>query len=175
MGLITRGDETAYREEIQELTGWCIRNKLQLNSSKTKEMIIDFRKKSEDHTPLSINGACVERVASFKFLGTVISEDLTWTANTTALVKKAQQTLHFLRVLRRNHREEKLQVSFYRATIEPVLMYCVTVWFAACSAADRRALQRVTRAAEKVIGCPLTPPTGHHSCSMYDDKKTILF
>uniref|UniRef100_A0A3Q0SJH9 Dehydrogenase/reductase (SDR family) member 9 n=1 Tax=Amphilophus citrinellus TaxID=61819 RepID=A0A3Q0SJH9_AMPCI len=43
-----------------------------------------------DHAPLYINRVCVERVVFFKLLGTHISEDLTWTANTAALVKKAQ-------------------------------------------------------------------------------------
>lgn len=120
-------------------------------------MILDFRRKRGDHAPLTIYGECVERVASFKFLGSHISEDVSWATNTSALIKKAQQRLHFLRVLRRHHLEEKLLVSFYRATIESVLMYCVTVWFAACTAADRKALQRVTRTAEKIVGCPLPP------------------
>lgn len=155
--LISGGDETVYREEIQELARWCLRNNLELNTKKTKEMVIDFRRHKSDHAPLSINGVCVERVSSFKFLGTHLSEDLTWTVNTAALVKKAQQRLHFLRVLRRNHLEERLLVSFYQATIESVLTYCVTVWFTACSAADRKALQRVIRTAEKIIGCPLPP------------------
>ena len=54
---------------------------------------MDFRKKQDVHSPLNISGERVERVSSFRFLGTHISEDLTWTANTTALVKKAQQQL----------------------------------------------------------------------------------
>ena len=95
---------------------------------------------------VSINRASVERVASFRYMGTHITEDLTCSA-----------TLHFLRVLRRNHLEEKLLVSFYWSTIERVLMYCATVWFTACSAADRRALQRITRAAERITSSPLPP------------------
>ena len=130
-------------------------NNLKLNTSKTKELVIDFRRQRGDHAPLLINGVGVEKVASFKFLGTHITEDLTWSITTTAAIKKAPQRLHFLRVLQRNHLEEKLQVSFYWATIEPVLLYCTTVWFTACSAADRKALQRVTRSAAKIIGCPL--------------------
>ncbi|KAK0149886.1 RNA-directed DNA polymerase from mobile element jockey [Merluccius polli] len=157
VGLITGGDETAYRQEIGMLAEWCSRNNLVLNSTKTKEMVIDFRRRRGDHAPLSINGEGVARVASFKFLGAHIQEDLSWTTNTTALIKKAQQRLHFLRVLRRNYLEEKLLVSFYRATIESVLLYCVTVWFASCSAAGKKALQRVTRTAEKIIGCSLPP------------------
>ncbi|KAI3366888.1 hypothetical protein L3Q82_009531, partial [Scortum barcoo] len=35
----------------------------------------------------------VERVSSFKFLGTHISENLSWTTNTSSLIKKAHQRL----------------------------------------------------------------------------------
>lgn len=50
-----------------------------LNIKKTKEIIIDFRRHREAHTPLTIMGEEVGRVTHFKFLGTYINEDLTWT------------------------------------------------------------------------------------------------
>ena len=62
----------------------------QKEKKKKKELIKDCRKKQDVHSPLNINGERMEKMASFKFLGTHNSEDLTWTANTTALVKKAQ-------------------------------------------------------------------------------------
>ena len=79
-------------------------------------MVIDFRKHKGDPAPLSINVECVQQVSSFKFLETHIAEDLSWTANTFVVVKKARQRLHFLRILRRNHLEEKLLVAFNRST-----------------------------------------------------------
>ena len=36
VGLITDNDETAYREEVRDLAGWCKDNNLSLNMSKTK-------------------------------------------------------------------------------------------------------------------------------------------
>ncbi|KAI4895147.1 hypothetical protein NFI96_002853, partial [Prochilodus magdalenae] len=41
------------------------------------------------HTPITINGAAVERVSSFKFLAVHITEELTWTEHPTRVVKKA--------------------------------------------------------------------------------------
>ncbi|XP_030602654.1 retinol dehydrogenase 16-like [Archocentrus centrarchus] len=149
-----RGEEDLKKSCSSNLITTHLDVRSQDSIAKVEEMVIDVRRQRGDHAPLYINRVCVERVVFFKLLGTHISEDLTWTGNTAALVKKAQQRLHFLRVLWRNHLEEKLQVSFYRTTIEPVLMYYVSVWFAACSVADRRALHRVTRTAEKIIPCP---------------------
>ena len=44
VGLITGDDESAYREEVRDLTVWCRSNNLSLNVSKTKELIVDYRK-----------------------------------------------------------------------------------------------------------------------------------
>ncbi|KAI3353721.1 hypothetical protein L3Q82_004960 [Scortum barcoo] len=124
IGLITGDDETAYREEVRALTSWCQDNNLQLNVSKTKELIVDFRRRQrEEHAPLSINGTTVERVNSFRFLGVHISEDLTWTHHTDFITK---------------------------CTIERILTGCITAWYSSCTALNRKALQRVVKAAQHI-------------------------
>lgn len=60
-GLISDNEETVYRHEVG--------NGLILNTSKTKEVIIDFRKtKRNEHTRLHIHGEVVERVKDVQFL-----------------------------------------------------------------------------------------------------------
>lgn len=68
VGLISGEDETAYRDEVKRLTECCGVNNCDLNASKTKELIIDFRKHKMEHTSLYISGVCVERVPVFRFL-----------------------------------------------------------------------------------------------------------
>lgn len=77
VGLISNGDESAYREEVAELSEWCINNNLELSTSKIKELIINFRKQKEEPTPLYIGGEMVERVTTFTFLATHIFQDRT--------------------------------------------------------------------------------------------------
>ncbi len=79
-----------YREEVAQLAEWCGANNLSLNVSKTKEVVMNFRRNSVDHPPLNIDSSTVERVSSTKFLGVHITEDLTWTTNTMSISKKAQ-------------------------------------------------------------------------------------
>ncbi|XP_041840365.1 uncharacterized protein LOC121639271 [Melanotaenia boesemani] len=98
--LITENKAT-YRDEVLRLEDGCSVNNLSLNATKTKEVILDFRKNRATPPPLFIDSQCVERVESFKHLEVHIAADLTWTVNTAAVVKKAQQRLHFLRILRR--------------------------------------------------------------------------
>src|SRR4029434_4830536 len=66
VGLITDNDESAYREDVDTLTKWCQDNNLSLNISKTKEMIVDYRRWQEvEHAPLHINGSEVEKFSCF--------------------------------------------------------------------------------------------------------------
>ncbi len=156
VGLISNNDETHYREEVAQLAEWCGANNLSLNVEKTKEVVMDFRRRnSTDHPPLTIDSSTVERVSSTKFLGMHITEDLTWTTNTMSLSKKAQQRLHFLRRLKRASLPPPILTTFYRGTIESVLTSCITVWYGNCSAADRKTLQRTVNTAAKIIGAPL--------------------
>ncbi len=65
IGLITDNDEMAYRAEVSTLTKWCQENHLSLNIDKTKELVVDFRRQSREHTPITIDKTPVERVDSF--------------------------------------------------------------------------------------------------------------
>ena len=113
IGLISEDDESAYRDEVQKLTVWCSDNNLSLNTTKTKELILDYRRQSADPAPLHINGDCVKKVHIFKFLGTHLTDDLSWSADTSETVKKAQQRLLFLRVLRKNNLDCNLMVAYF--------------------------------------------------------------
>jgi len=68
LGLISGNNEKADLEEFANLSLWCQDNSLVLNVSKTKELIVDFRRTQQHQrtcTPLGINGTAVERVSSF--------------------------------------------------------------------------------------------------------------
>jgi hypothetical protein len=91
--LITDNDETAYREEVRELVVWCQDNTHTLSVSKTKELIVDYRKRRAEQAPILIDGAVVEQVESFKFIGVHIINKLSWSKHTKAVVKRAGQII----------------------------------------------------------------------------------
>ena len=155
IGLITNDDETAYRREVENLAKWCQENNLALNVAKTKEMIFDYRRPPRVHSPIQIEGAIVERVREFKFLGVHITEDLTWAVQTERVVKKAQQRLYFLRKLKKAGMGQKVLRAFYRGTTENILTGCFTAWYGSCTELNRKAMQRVVRTAERISGCDL--------------------
>ena len=155
VGLIRDNNEDAYRGEVKHQVKWCSSNNLILNVSKTKEMVLDFRRNRHHHTPLHINNSTVVKVSSTKFLGVQITEDLTWSQNTAALVKKGHQRLHFLHRLRRAHLPFPILTMLYSGTIESVLTSCISIWAAGCKVSDWKALQRVVRTTENIIGTSL--------------------
>ncbi|KAK3522849.1 hypothetical protein QTP86_005653 [Hemibagrus guttatus] len=155
IGLIQDGDESAYRQEIEQLAAWCSLNNLELNMLKTVEMIVDFRRNTPALPPLTIMNSTVPTVESFRFLGTTISQDLKWYTHIDATIKKAQQRLYFLQQLRKFNLPQELRIQFYSAVIESVLCTSITVWFGSATKSDIRRLQRTVRTAERIIGAPL--------------------
>ncbi|KAI4876824.1 hypothetical protein NFI96_006328, partial [Prochilodus magdalenae] len=148
VGCITNSEESGYRQEVEHLEGWCRKNNLCINVKKTKEIIVDFRRGRHAHLPLHVGGSAVEVVSNYRFLGVHLSNNLTWTNNTSSLVRKAHQQLYFLRRLRRAGLGSSVLTSFYRCVVESVLCSSINVWHGSCSAADRKALQRVVKAAQ---------------------------
>ncbi len=155
IGLIKDSDKSAYRQEIEQLSVWCSLNSLELNTLKTVEMIVDFRRNPPALPPLTIMNSTVTAVESFRFLGTTISQDLKWDNHIDSIVKKAQQRLYFLRQLRKFNLPQELLKQFYSANIESVLCSSITVWFGSATKTDIRRLQRTVRTAERIIGTPL--------------------
>ncbi len=155
IGLIKDGDESAYRQEVEQLAVWCSLNNLELNTLKTVEMIVNFRRNPPALPPLTIMNSTVTAVESFRFLGTTISQDLKWDNHIDSIAKKAQQRLYFLRQLRKFNLPQELLIQFYSAIIESVLCSSITVWFGSATKTDIRRLQRTVRTAERIIGASL--------------------
>ncbi|GAA6090908.1 uncharacterized protein LOC112144875, partial [Tachysurus ichikawai] len=137
--------EELHRSTAQE-------NQLSLNIDKTKELVVDFRRQSREHKPITIDETPVERVSSFKFLGVNISEDLTWSIHTNAVLKKAHQCLFFLRQLRKFGMSPSILRTFYTCTIESILTGCITAWFGNSTTGNRKALKRIVRTASHIVG-----------------------
>ncbi len=113
---------------------------------------MDFRRQSREHTPITIDKTPVEWVNSFKFLCVHITEDLTWSTHTDAVLKKSHQRLFFLRRLRKFGMSPSILRSFYTCTVESILTGCITAWFGNSTAGNHKALQRVVRTACHIVG-----------------------
>jgi hypothetical protein len=143
---------TELKEEVRARGVWCQENNLSFNVSKTKEMIMDFRKKQREHPHIHIDETVVEKVESLKFLCVHITDKLKWFTHTDSVVKKAQQHLFNLSRLKKCGLSPKTLTNLYRCTIESILSGCITAWYGNCTAHKRRALQRMVRSAQRITG-----------------------
>ena len=155
VGCIKDGKEGEYRSLVEDFVRWCRSNHLQLNSSKTKEMVVDFRRKKPHLLPVSIEGVDVEVVRTYKYLGLQLDDKLDWTANMEAFYRKGQSRLYFLRRLGSFNICKKLLQMFYQSVVASVLFYAVVCWGGSSRRRDAGRMDRLVRSAGSVVGTEL--------------------
>ncbi|XP_060780488.1 NACHT, LRR and PYD domains-containing protein 12-like [Neoarius graeffei] len=106
---------------LQDFISWCEGAGLQLNSNKTKELIVTFsikqRQLAEAHTT-TIRGEPVELVEEYKYLGTIFDSLLRFSSNTEEILKKCHQRQYLLRKLRSFGVNKDILLTFYHSFIE---------------------------------------------------------
>ena len=156
VGLISAGDDREYRELNQDFITWCQRNFLQINSGKTKELVVDFRRsKHSPPTPVNIQGTDIDIVRSYKYLGLHLNNKLDWTDHTQAIYKKGQSRLYLLRSLRSFGVQGALLKTFFDSVVASAIFFGVVCWGSSISTADGKRLNKLIRKASSVLGCPL--------------------
>ncbi|KAI3361742.1 hypothetical protein L3Q82_001955 [Scortum barcoo] len=156
VGCIRSGQEDEYRELIKDFVTWCDLNHLLLNTTKTREMVVDFRRPRPHHPePVIIKGDCVEVVHTYKYLGVQLDDKLDWTANTDALCRKGQSRLYFLRRLASFNICKKLLQIFYQSVVASALLYAVVCWGGSLKKKDAARLDKLVRKAGSVVGTEL--------------------
>jgi hypothetical protein len=156
MALVARlQDENCLAEyflQVSLLNSWFKESFLDLNISKTKELVFDSRKGKEPFKPVIIDQQPVEVVSNFKYLGTVVDSKLSFNENTDYIYKKAQQRLYLLRKLRSFGVSNHVLESVYRCLVESILTFNIVTWYGNLSVKNRVRLARVVNTASKIVG-----------------------
>ena len=174
-GFLTGPDsEVAYDKAIQDLISWCDNNYLHLNTSKTKELIIDFRRQQTLKQPKRIKLQSIEQVHEYKYLGTIIDDNLSWNSNTDHIYKKSQQRLHFLRCLRQFNVDTTLMTLFYQTFIFPILCFNLLSWFGNLSVQNRNKLFKITNVSSKIAGTQLDSLSTFYTRQMIKKANKII-
>ncbi|KAI4892845.1 hypothetical protein NFI96_004933 [Prochilodus magdalenae] len=155
VGCISRGDEDEYRATVNDFVAWCELNHLQLNVTKTKELVVDLRRDKTQVTPISIKGVSVDTVEDYKYLGVHIDNKLDWAKNTDALYRKGQSRLYFLRRLRSFNICRTMLRIFYESVVASAILYAVACWGSRLRVADANRLNKLIRKASDVVGVEL--------------------
>ena len=173
VGLIRDGDR-AYRKLIQDFVDWCQRNHLQLNAGKTKELVVDFRRHRQPCTQVNILGT--DRM-TWHLTSTL---EFTWTINLTGLITPQLHT--------RKVRADSIcwgssgPLECMGTSWQPSMTLCwhqlCFIWRICCSssisAAGRRRLDKLTKKASSILGCPLDPVQVVGESRMMDKLSSLL-
>ena len=149
VGLISNDDNENYFKCIDFVSKWCTENYLELNISKTKEMIIDYRRNKSDQSPVIINNSYVQRAQTYKYLGLVIDEKLSFHDHVENQLKKINKRLYCVWVMAKLHIDPELITMFFNSTIISVTMYACSAFYGLINKTLKRELERPRRRACK--------------------------
>ena len=102
---------------------------MELNHKKCKEMVISFLKYDVARlNTIYVSGLPVQSVSSFKLLGIILSNDLTWNSHVEKIIKKANSRLYALRQLKKAGLSKTDFVIIYCSFVRSVVEYAAPTW-----------------------------------------------
>jgi hypothetical protein len=111
--------------DLENLSKWLNFNKLKLNVSKTKYIIMTGRRSNIENglTSLIIDGEQIARVTTMKYLGVEIDERLDFKQHVNTTIKKMGKKVGFLgRIQQKLIKRAKITID--NSIISPHLDYC---------------------------------------------------
>ena len=116
------------QKQLDALASFCEARQLTVNLSKTKVVVFEHRQ--SDVPDFVLNGAVVERVESYKYLGFVVHATKAMTFGTSFLVAAARKAMFAMR--RRcallGIRDPAMQCKLFDTLVLPILSYACEVW-----------------------------------------------
>lgn len=129
---------------------WMANNGLQLNTSKTKCMLLhSSRMKMDTNLTLHVDGMVVEQVRVFKYLGVLINDTLTWSDHVNMVCTKVSRSLNLLRRLSW-FLPQSLLLLYLKSYILPSFDYCDIAW-SGCTQEESRRLESLLNFGCKIV------------------------
>lgn len=143
--------------ELDKINHWLRLNKLKLNVSKTKVMVIGHSASATAINSILMDGEELEMVNQFKYLGVMIDHKLKFEDNVDYVCKKVAKKVGVLSRLSRNL-TIGARITIYKSIIAPHFDYCSSLLFLSNESAFDRLQKLQNRAMRAVLRCKkLTP------------------
>ena len=139
--------------DLVNLSQWLHHNKLVLNMKKTEFMTFGTRqrlaKQKCDETDISLNGQSIKHTDTFKYLGVVLDDTLSFNDHVDYVRTKVSKILGMFSRIRPSLTLEAAN-RLYKAMVLPVLDYCDAVWHE-CGQGNSDKMERLQRRAARII------------------------
>ena len=114
--------------ELEKFYTWTKCNKLEINCNKTCTILFGPKIKTNLVTfEIYINNNLIKNVTSTKFLGLIITSNLSWLNHISYVSKKISKNIGIIYRLKNNFPDYVLR-QLYFSLIYPYLIYCVSIW-----------------------------------------------
>ena len=114
-------------------------------------MIFNFTKDYQFSADIKLKKETLVTVTEIKLLGVYISDDLKWNRNTEEIVKKANQRMRLLNAASKFTSKISDLRTIYKMFVRSVLEYSSVVWHSSLSGLNSKDIERIQKAACKVI------------------------
>lgn len=144
--------EQSLNSSIAEIAEWAASNKLPINESKTKAILITGKhlaSKINYEMALTINGTELELVPSVKLLGLEIDSKLAFNSQVEKLCKKLSLRIGILRKIR-SCLPMTQSLLYFNSMIRSVLLYVSSIWTSWNEESPGRVLRLQKRAARVI-------------------------
>ena len=81
-------DEDTINNKLAKIWKWLIANKLSLNTTKAKYMVLHTNRRNVTYPNVLSNNRIIERISRFNFLGIMLSYNMTWDTHINHIFKK---------------------------------------------------------------------------------------
>ena len=165
---------TSLQQGMEYLKNWARDNKMRFNSTKTKEIVFDFKKSRGLPPKLTMDGVEIEQVSEAKILGVTLRSDLKWNSHIATTIRKANKRLYLLRLCKRAGLKTPELLSMYTSLIRSILEYCCIVFHSSLPEYLHNDLERIQKRAMTIIFPDLTYAQSLDSAkmkSLYDRRE----
>jgi hypothetical protein len=133
------------QDDIKAVEEWSSENYLSLNPSKCKYMLISRKRMPNvPDGPLLLGNCPLQKVDVFKYLGVLLSEDMSWCPHVQAVCSRAKRVLGLLYRKFYSYSNTDTLTQLYISLVHPHLEYACPVW-ASHMAKDIQAIENVQK------------------------------
>ena len=116
------------QQDIDKISEWVNINHLSLNPVKCKSMMVSRKKNPTQFLPFNLNGSLLEHVDTFKYLGILLSSDLSWSAHVSSICAKAKKIVGLLYRRFSTNVDSQSLLEMYKMLVRPHMEYAAPVW-----------------------------------------------
>ena len=144
-------EKTETQSVVDSVNNWTNNQKMKLNGSKTKYMIVNFTYNYQFNTRIFLDNEILDCIEQIRLLGVEFREDLSWKANTHSITRKAFARMSLLRKLVCFGVPREDLVNIYILFIRSLLEYCSEVWHSSITEEEVQDLERVQKCAVRIV------------------------